>query len=111
MTCSLTGVSKSRNSVEQTLCKILGHTLLCQDMQLQHFSLCSLSPPPACVHFANGGCTGLLLSGGGGGEGGVFGRAPPALSLHTKMYRSRLFSFWCWVFVVKTDDSFLEGCC
>ena len=57
--------------------------------------------------------------GGGGGVGvlrgegvGGFGQStPPPLSLRTKMYHSRFFSFWCWGFVVKTDHSFLEGCC
>ena len=47
----------------------------------------------------------------GGGRGGVWLEHPPPLSLRTKMYHSRFFSFWCWGFFVKTDHSFLEGCC
>ena len=46
-----------------------------------------------------------------GEGGGGFGQSTPPLSLCTKMYHSRFFSFWCWGFVVKTDHSFLEGCC
>ena len=47
----------------------------------------------------------------GGGRGGFGQSTPPPLSLRTKMYHSRFFSFWCWGFAVKTDHSFLEGCC
>ena len=65
------------------------------------------------------GGAGLLLSGGGGGggfegggRGGGFGQSnPPPLSLRTKMYHSKFFSFWCRGIVVKTDHSFPEGCC
>ena len=46
-----------------------------------------------------------------GEGGGGFGQSTPPLSLRTKMYHSRFFSLWCWGFVVKTDHSFLEGCC
>ena len=59
--------------------------------------------------FERGGGGEVGVSTGEGGGGGL-ARAAPPLSLRTKMYHSRFFSFWCWGFVVKTDHSFLEGC-
>ena len=67
--------------------------------------LCAPTPvPPACprASFERGGGGGGFE---GGGRGGGLASAPPPLSLHTKMYHSSFFSFWCWGFVVKTSES------
>ena len=52
---------------------------------------------------------GVVRGEGGGGFGQPPPPPPPAFA-HQNVSK-QVFSFWCWVFVVKTDDSFLEGCC
>ena len=56
--------------------------------------------------FERGGGGGLWGEGGGG----VWPAPPQPLIFAHDNVSQQFFPFWCWVFVVKKDDSFLEGC-